>query len=119
VNEFTVWEILEPLIQNSIDHCGINFVTIHIQTLYNRRENISTIKISDNGKGIVPELLETGPRGVKKLFLEHETTKKKFQAHSGYGCYIAHQLAVGKCDWQLDVENLTEGGCQFTISIRN
>jgi K+-sensing histidine kinase KdpD len=119
VNEFTLWEILEPLIQNSIDHCGINFVTIHIQTQYDRKENLSTIKISDNGKGIVPELLEIGLRGVKKLFMEHETTKKIFQAHSGYGCYIAHQLAVGKCDWQLDVENLTEGGCLFTISIRN
>ena len=119
VNEFTVWEILEPLIQNSIDHCGINFVTIHIQTQYDRKENISTIQISDNGKGIVPELLEVGPRGVKKLFLEHETTKKIFQAHSGYGCYIAHQLAVGKCGWQLDVENLSQGGCVFTISIRN
>ena len=119
VNEFTVWEILEPLIQNSIDHCGINFVTIHIQTKYDRKENISTIKISDNGKGIVPELLEVGPKGVKNLFLEHETTKKYFESHSGYGCYIAHQLAVGKCGWQMDAENLSEGGCMFTISIRN
>jgi signal transduction histidine kinase len=119
VNEFTVWEILEPLIQNSIDHCGINFVTIHIQTQYNRKENISMVKISDNGKGIVPELLQSGPKGVKKLFLEHETTKKYFESHSGYGCYIAHQLAVGKCGWQLDVENLSGGGCMFTISIRN
>ena len=119
VNEFTVWEILEPLIQNSIDHCGVNFVTIHLQTRYHRKENISTIRISDNGIGIAPELLEDGPRGVKKLFMEHETTKKNFESHSGYGCYIAHQLAVGKCDWQLDVENLTEGGCLFTISIRN
>jgi signal transduction histidine kinase len=119
VNEFTVWEILEPLIQNSIDHCGVNFVTIRVHTQYNPKDHTSTIKISDNGKGIVPELLETGPRGVKKLFLEHETTKKNFESHSGYGCYIAHQLAVGKCGWQLDVENLSGGGCLFTISIRN
>ena len=119
VNEFTVWEILEPLIQNSIDHCGVNFVTIHLQTRYHRKENISTIRISDNGIGIAPELLEDGPRGVKKLFMEHETTKKNFESHSGYGCYIAHQLAVGKCDWQLDVENLPTKGCLFTLTIRN
>jgi hypothetical protein len=119
VNEFIVWEILEPLIQNSIDHCGVNFVTIHIQTQYDRKENAATVKISDNGKGIVPELLVIGPRGVKKLFLEHETTKKNFESHSGYGCYIAHQLAVGKCGWQLDVDNLSQGGCMFTLSIRS
>ena len=119
MNEFTVWEILEPLIQNSIDHCGVNFVTIHLQTRYHRKENISTIRISDNGIGIAPELLEDGPRGVKKLFMEHETTKKNFESHSGYGCYIAHQLAVGKCDWQLDVENLPTKGCLFTLTIRN
>jgi hypothetical protein len=119
VNEFTVWEILEPLIQNSIDHCGINFVTIKIQTKYDCEDNISYIYISDNGIGIVPELLENDQKGVKKLFLEHETTKKVIESHSGYGCYIAHQLAVGKCGWQLDVENLEPTGCRFTIVMRN
>jgi hypothetical protein len=39
--------------------------------------------------------------------------------HSGYGCYIAYQLAVGKCGWDLDAENLAEGGCRFMIKIRN
>jgi Histidine kinase-, DNA gyrase B-, and HSP90-like ATPase len=119
VNEFTVWEILEPLIQNSIDHCGINFVTIKIQTKYERKNNLSYIYISDNGKGIIPGLLEAGPKGVKKLFLEHETTKNHIGSHSGYGCYIAHQLAVGKCGWQLDVENLEPAGCRFTLVMKN
>ena len=119
VNEFNVWEILEPLIQNSIDHCRVDFVTIKIQTKYDRENNISYIYISDNGKGIVPELLEIGQKGIKKLFLEHETTKKLIESHSGYGCYIAHQLAVGKCDWRLDVENLESVGCRFTIVMRN
>jgi len=119
VNEFNVWEILEPLIQNSIDHCGIGFVVINIKTKYDQKENVSYIYITDNGIGIIPELLETGPKGVKKLFLEHETTKKSSESHSGYGCYIAHQLAAGKCGWQLDVENLPEGGCRFTLAINN
>jgi hypothetical protein len=119
VNEFIVWEILEPLIQNSIDHCGVSFVTIKIKTIFNRKEKISYIYISDNGKGIVPELLEPGSRGIKKLFLERETTKKHLESHSGYGCYIAHQLAVGKCGWQVDVENLPEGGCKFILIYKN
>jgi K+-sensing histidine kinase KdpD len=119
VNEFTVWEILEPLIQNSIDHCGGDFVVIQIKTKYDRKENVSYIHIMDNGKGIVSELLEPGAKGIKKIFLEHETTKKHIETHSGYGCYIAHQLAVGKCGWQLDVENLPDRGCKFAIAIRN
>jgi C4-dicarboxylate-specific signal transduction histidine kinase len=119
VNEFTVWQILEPLIQNSIDHCGMSYVTIQIQTRYDRRENVSYIAISDNGKGILPELLDQGPKGVQRVFLEDETTKTKFETHSGYGCYIAHQLAVGKCGWQLSAENLPEGGCRFALAIRN
>ncbi|MBN1399080.1 MAG: sensor histidine kinase [Bacteroidetes bacterium] len=119
VNEFNVWEILEPLIQNSIDHCGVSFVTISIQTKYDRKQHISYIYITDNGIGIIPELLETNSKGIKKLFLENETTKRHSESHSGYGCYIAHQLAVGKCGWQLEVENLPGGGCKFTIVIKN
>lgn len=119
VNEFTVWEILEPLIQNSIDHCGVSFVTIKIKTRYDKLSDISYITIEDNGNGIAPELLEPGPRGVRKLFLEHETTKKHYSTHSGYGCYIAHQLAVGKCGWRLDAENLPGQGCRFTLAIKH
>jgi K+-sensing histidine kinase KdpD len=119
VNEFTVWQILEPLIQNSIDHCGLGFVTILIQTKYVRKENTSYIYISDNGKGLSPELLAPGPKGVQRVFLEDDAGKKRDGAHSGYGCYIAHQLAVGKCDWQLAAENLPEGGCRFVLAIRN
>jgi signal transduction histidine kinase len=119
VNEFTVWEILEPLIQNSIDHCSVDYVTIRIQTKYNRKENISHIYISDNGKGIAAELLEPGPKDIKRIFLEHETKRDQRESHSGYGCYIAYQLAAGKCGWKLDVENLADGGCMFKLTISN
>jgi hypothetical protein len=62
-------------------------------------------------------LLQPGPRGVKRIFLDHETTKTESGTHSGYGCYIAYQMAVGKCGWGLDAMNLPEGGCQFTMTI--
>jgi signal transduction histidine kinase len=119
VNEFIVWEILEPLIQNSIDHAAMNFVTIEVSTRYARKKNLSYIYIEDNGVGIAEELLETGPKGIKKLFLEQESTKSTMGTHSGYGCYIAQQLAVGKCGWFLDAENRAEGGCRFTLAIKN
>jgi signal transduction histidine kinase len=118
VNEFIVWEILEPLIQNSIDHGGRHFVTISVTTRHDPADCITWIFIEDNGEGIKPELLEVNPRGTKRLFLERETTKKGWDSHSGYGCYIAYQLAVGKCGWALDAENLPGGGCRFSIAIK-
>jgi anti-sigma regulatory factor (Ser/Thr protein kinase) len=118
VNEFIVWEILEPLIQNSIDHGDKKSIKIKISTLYNRSGNISKIIISDNGVGIKEELLEKTPKGIKKIFLENESTKKIDGSNSGYGCFIAYQMAVGRCGWEMDAENLEEG-CKFTITIKN
>jgi signal transduction histidine kinase len=119
VNEFIVWEILEPLIQNSIDHSGKNFVIITLSTHYNPKTKMSYVYVEDTGMGIAQELLEPGPRGAKRIFLEQESTKNHIGSHSGYGCYIAHQLASGKCGWQLDAANLPEGGCRFTLTIKN
>ncbi len=117
INEFIVWEILEPLIQNSIDHGGRSRLTVTISTRYDAVTGISTVTIADNGGGIKEELLQPGPKGVKRIFLDQESTKKESGTHSGYGCYIAYQMAVGKCGWGLDVENQPRGGCMFTITI--
>jgi hypothetical protein len=38
------------------------------------------------------------------------------QQHAGYGCYIAYELAKQRCGWDLDAENLPEGGCRFTFT---
>ena len=119
VNEFVVWEIFEPIIQNSIDHGGTSSIKISLYTKYDKVNNISYIRISDNGLGIKPDLLEKNERGIKKIFLENESTKKIDGANSGYGCFIAYQMAVERCGWQLDAQNLEEGGCMFTITIKN
>ncbi len=119
VNEYVVWEILEPLIQNSIDHGNRKIVNIEVSTKCDKGSNISYIIISDDGVGIEEELLQCGENGVKKIFLEKESTRLHNGINSGYGCYIAYQMAVGRCGWELDVKNLEEGGCSFTIKIKN
>lgn len=119
INEFVIWEMLEPLIQNSIDHSGVDKVLVEIKTKYNLDKKQSTIIISDNGNGISEELLEYTDDGVKLLFSENVTTKKDEKQNSGYGCYIAYQMAVKRCGWIMDVENLSGGGSMFKITINH
>ncbi len=119
VNEFIIWEILEPLIQNSIDHGSQQAVVITLRTRYDAATGRSTVTIQDNGVGIPEELLSRNGRGVKRVFEEKKSAGSGVGAHSGYGCHIAHQLAVGKCGWELDAENLPGGGCCFTITINH
>jgi len=119
VNEFIIWEILEPLIQNSIDHGGKETLTITLTTKYDPGSRTTRVYIRDDGMGIKKPLLEQGARGIKNIFLEKDTTQQQPGSHSGYGCYIAYQMAAGKCGWNLDAENLEQGGCLFTITIKN
>lgn len=118
VNEFVVWEIIEPLIQNSIEHGGESNLIIICKTLYNKELKKSYIIIEDNGKGIKAELLEQDQNGIKKIFLENITTKELEMQNSGYGCYIAYEITK-RCGWDIDVINLNNGGCRFTITINN
>lgn len=115
VNEFVLWEIVEPLIQNAIDHSGKDSVVITLCTHYFPAERYGIVRIRDNGVGIRSDLLERDSTGVKKLFLEHITTKEE-DRHCGYGCYLAYEIAK-RCGWELDAENNCEGGCTFTLTI--
>ena len=116
INEFVIWEILEPLIQNSIDHSADEDLIIKISTKYFADKNESKLFIEDNGLGISHELLETNEHGIKKLFLENVTTKNGSQS-AGYGCYIAHEIAKQRCGWNIDAENINGRGCRFIIDI--
>ncbi|HLP17197.1 MAG TPA: ATP-binding protein [Bacteroidota bacterium] len=120
VNEYVVWEVVEPLIQNSLDHADVNPLHVLLTTRYDAEKREGTLTISDNGKGIRKEFLLRNEEGTKQIFLEHvseKTTPDNEQA--GYGCYIAYQIATERLGWELDVENRPEGGCQFTITIKN
>jgi len=118
VNEFVVWEIIEPLIQNSIDHGGDQDIRVIIKTEYDEKTGKSKIIIRDTGRGILPELLEKNENGIKYLFVENTTTKKPGLQNTGYGCYIAYEMSK-RCGWEIDAENLPAGGTIFTIIIKN
>ncbi len=118
INEFVIWEIVEPLIQNSIDHAGVQNIRILIKTIYDPEQNTSKLIISDNGNGIIPEMLEKNAQGLRKIFEENISTKSVAMRNTGYGCYLAYQFCL-RCGWKLDAENLPEGGCAFIITIKN
>jgi signal transduction histidine kinase len=119
INEFVVWEIFEPLIQNSIDHSGNQSdIIIAIKSDYDRENKIGRISIIDNGCGFPEELLERNEEGVKKIFIEHSSTKSNSR-NSGYGCYIAYEISRQRCNWEIDAENLPARGCQVIITVPN
>jgi len=118
INEFVVWEIIEPLIQNSIDHGGESNLIILCKTKFDENSKKSYIIIEDNGKGISNELLQVDNNGIKNIFIENSTTKSTGLQNSGYGCYIAYEITK-RCGWDIDAINPEKGGCRFTITITN
>jgi signal transduction histidine kinase len=117
VNEFVLWEALEPLIQNCLEHAGVGAPRIAITTEDLPGSRAARVIIVDNGVGFAAPLLERNARGVKLLFQENVSTKSKENQHSGYGCYIAYELITQRCGWQLEADNAPEGGARFTITI--
>lgn len=115
VNEFVVWEILEPLIQNSLDHSRDSEVHIVLRTVYDHEKGLSQVIVEDDGGGISEELLERTGTGIKRLFLENTSTKVNAN-NAGYGCYIAHEIAK-RCGWSLDAENIQDKGSRFILTI--
>lgn len=115
VNEFAVWEVVEPLIQNSIDHSDDNKILITVKTEYVSEKEFIKVTVSDDGKGIQHDFLEKNEKGIKKLFLENITSKQG-ENNSGYGCYIAYEISK-RCGWTIDAQNLDSKGSQFDIFI--
>jgi hypothetical protein len=117
VNEFVVWEIIEPLIQNSIDHSDKDIVVVTLSTKHNGKDRSSILTIDDNGKGIRPDLLEKNELGVKRIFLENISTKEE-DKNCGYGCYLAYEISK-RCGWELDADKGDHEGSKFTLRIKH
>lgn len=119
INEYVIWEILEPIIQNSIDHGNKEELLIEITTKYNKESRNSKIIIQDNGDGIKQELLEKNEDGIKYLFVENVSTKSEKGRNRGYGCFLAYKMAKEMCGWELDAENVSGNGARFILSFKN
>ncbi len=113
VNENVVWTILEPLIQNAIDHNQERDIRIDVITRH--LDNDWVITIQDDGSGIPAELLERSEAGITRIFLEGESTKAD-ETSAGFGCFIAHENCK-RCGWTLTVQNRETGGAQFIIKV--
>jgi len=118
INEYILWEILEPLIQNSVDHADVDKIIITISTSYTAESGIINLSVSDNGRGIKEDLLEKNEKGVQLIFLEHTTTSSNSEGNRGYGCYISYELAKNKCGWDISACNLPPDGSKFNIKIK-
>ncbi len=117
INEFVVWETFEPIIQNCVEHSGVVDLVVSITTSYDAASATAGVVIRDNGVGLPPGLLVKNEAGVRRVFLESVSTKSADGRHSGYGCYLAHEIATQRCGWQLDAENEPDGGARFTFTI--
>ena len=112
-----MWEIIEPIIQNSIDHNDKDLIIINIITEFDEENNCSMLTISDNGPGITNELMKLSSDNVKTIFRENTSTKTEDKNH-GYGCYLSFEIAK-RCGWEIEVENSEEGGAKFYLKIKN
>lgn len=117
VNEYILWEVVEPLFQNSINHNSDRQIIISVSTKYDAENKKIYLLISDDGVGIQPDLLEKNSDGIQNIFMESVSTKNLVEGPYGFGCYIAHTLAVKYCGWKMSVENIPSKGCKFTIEI--
>ena len=115
INEYVIWEILEPLIQNSIDHNSNQPVIVRVGTVFDVESKTIRVSIEDNGNSFNEEMLQVAENGIKKLFLEDTTSKEQAQ-NAGYGCYIAYANCK-RCGWELDAEISDDGGAKFIITI--
>ena len=118
INEYILWEILEPLIQNSVDHANVEKILITISTSYSPETGIIYLSVSDNGGGIQEKLLQKNKDGIQLIFLENTTTSSNPEGNRGYGCYIAYELAKNKCGWEISAANMSTSGCIFKIDIK-
>ena len=117
INEFVVWESFEPILQNCVEHGGVADLVIAVTSRYDRASDTATVVVRDNGIGLAPGLLVKNTAGVRRVFLESVSTKSSDGRHSGYGCYLAHEIATQRCGWQLDADNNPDGGARFTFTI--
>lgn len=110
-NEGYVNQILINLLQNALDalEIGGQKGNAVLEIAVTEAEESVNIAIRDNGSGISEE-------NILRVFDPFFTTKPVGKG-TGLGLYISYGLATEQCNGSLLVENHSDGGAVFTLSL--
>ncbi|NEO85726.1 MAG: HAMP domain-containing histidine kinase, partial [Spirulina sp. SIO3F2] len=101
---------LEKSNQNrSFHEIKLNPNQIRITTSLDAEMKFATIRIKDNGVGMVDE--------VKNKIFNHLFTTKAVGKGTGLGLSISHQIVIDKHNGSLDVDSKLGEGTEFKITI--
>ena len=106
IDRIQIEQVLINLIKNAIEACAeIDNPSIHIKA-YAIGKGAMTIEVSDNGPGILPDVLD-------KVFVPFFTTKEK---GSGIGLSLCKQI-MHLHDGNITVESIPMKGTRFVINM--
>jgi PAS domain S-box-containing protein len=109
INAGSLGQLITNLVLNATIHAFDGLEDCHIQITGNQTPQYVTLKISDNGNGIPVHVLPN-------LFTPFFTTSRS-KGGTGLGLYISRQIATEVFKGSLSVQNLPDGGCEFTLQI--
>ena len=109
INTGSLGQLITNLVLNATIHAFDGLENCRIQITGNQNSQYVTLKISDNGNGIPVHVLPN-------LFTPFFTTNRS-KGGTGLGLYVSRQIATEVFKGGLNVQNLPDGGCEFTLQI--
>ena len=109
INTGSLGQLITNLVLNATIHAFDGLEDCRIQITGNQNSQYVTLKISDNGNGIPVHVLPN-------LFTPFFTTNRS-KGGTGLGLYVSRQIATEVFKGGLNVQNLPDGGCEFTLQI--
>jgi PAS domain S-box-containing protein len=109
VNSGSLGQLLTNLVLNSTIHAFEGLKDRQLIISGSQTQQHIFLKISDNGNGISESVLPN-------LFTPFYTTSRA-KGGTGLGLYISRQIATEVLNGSLNVENLPEKGCEFTLRL--
>ena len=109
INTGSLGQLITNLVLNATIHAFDGLEDCRIQITGNQNSQYLTLKISDNGNGIPVHVLPN-------LFTPFFTTNRS-KGGTGLGLYVSQQIATEVFKGSLNVQNLPDGGCEFTLQI--
>ncbi len=109
VNSGSLGQLLTNLVLNSTIHAFDGIKDRQLKISGSQTQQYIFLKITDNGNGISDSVLPN-------LFTPFYTTSRA-KGGTGLGLYISRQIATEVLNGSLNVENLPEKGCEFTLRL--